>query len=507
MSYTGMLKAADARDSLRVELTVDGGVLHATEPSGAAWDIALDRVQVIRWSEREVQLELAGNTVLFVPDDPDAALGSLLPLLVATSDRSLPATTGGPPDRHQPPAELVVDLSEPATEPRAPAPSGQPAAPWPDQPHTMLSAPARRRREGLALAIVLVVAGLVAGVAVLLSLGSGAGPAERAREALDDAGLTAVAVAVDGQTATLTGTVSAPDEAEQAAALLTSVDGIDGVVNRLEMAAPGAPTTAGPATNQPPALAAEAGEALAAIGIDSAVVEADGSRVVVTGTVGSEAVRRTALAALFAVDGVEEIDNRLEVTPVPDETATTTARAALDQEGFEAVTVTIDDGIATLTGVVPLAALDDGFFQYADRAEDIVTAQSGVRGVRNRLQLTGDAATLRDQLRSLTASAPITFGLGDSALTAAGRVTLDGAAEIIQAQPGLRVLIAGHTDTTGSAAFNEQLSQERADAVRQYLVEQGIAANRLVVVAYGELFPSSPGAAPLDRRVEFEVAG
>ncbi|MCP4251670.1 MAG: OmpA family protein, partial [bacterium] len=92
-------------------------------------------------------------------------------------------------------------------------------------------------------------------------------------------------------------------------------------------------------------------------------------------------------------------------------------------------------------------------------------------------------------------------------ISTAAASTLDAAAQIIQAQPGLRVLIAGHADATGSVSFNEELSRDRAEAVRGYLIEQGIAANRLLVVAYGELFPSATGARSADRRVEFEVAG
>ena len=289
-----------------------------------------------------------------------------------------------------------------------------------------------------------------------------------------------------------------------------NIDGIDDIANQIEVAAPGPPTdppTSAPPPEESPTLITNAEAALSAVGIDSVVVQTEGGLVVVSGSVASEADRRAVLAALFGVDGIEQVDNRMTVASVPDETVAASARTALDEAGFEAVAVVVEEGVATLTGVVPLEVLDRGFFQYSDRAEDTVATQEGVQGIRNRLQLTGDAATLRDQLRSLTESAPITFALGGSSLNATSRATLDTASGIIQAQPGLRVLIAGHTDTIGSAAFNEQLSQERADAVRQYLIDRGIAANRLVVVAYGELFPSTPGAAPLDRRVEFEVAG
>ncbi|NNC92526.1 MAG: OmpA family protein, partial [Acidimicrobiia bacterium] len=183
------------------------------------------------------------------------------------------------------------------------------------------------------------------------------------------------------------------------------------------------------------------------------------------------------------------------------------ARGALDAGGFSAIGVSIRDGVAVVAGTVPPEVLGGGFFRYSDAVENAVLRVAGVTGLTNRLQLAGDEATLRRQLRELTNSAPVVFALGRADLSAATAATLDAAAAIIQAQPGLRILIAGHTDTTGSAGRNEALSGERAEAVRGYLIEQGIAANRLLVVAYGELFPTVPGAQPADRRVEFEVAG
>ena len=513
-TYTGRLSSAQAQDTMQVSLTIEGGSLHAREADGATWHIPLERVGLLRWSDRALRLELAGAEIDFIPDQPDPVLSELVPALLARRSEAVPAPTGAAsapptPPPTDAPAGLVVDLTDP--EPPTPAPVAP--APWPSQP---AAPPAPfdtrrpRRRRVLAWALVALVSlAAAAGVLILVLGGSDSNPEDSVREALDAAGLSTVAVDVTGGTATLSGTVGTPEELEAAEAVASDVAGIDAVTNGIEVAEtePTPPTTL-PAGGDPlPTLAEDAAAALIAAGIDSAAIQAEGDLVVVSGTVASEADRRAALAALFGIDGVVQVDNRLTVASVPDETVTAQARAALDQAGFETVAISVDEGVATLTGVVPLEVLESGFFRYSNRAEAIVIEQEGVQGLRNRLQLTGDAATLRDQLRSLTEAAPITFGLGGSSLNAAGRTTLDTASDIIQAQPGLRILIAGHTDTTGSAAFNEQLSQERAEAVRRYLIDRGIAANRLVVVAYGELFPSTPGAAPLDRRVEFEVAG
>lgn len=73
--------------------------------------------------------------------------------------------------------------------------------------------------------------------------------------------------------------------------------------------------------------------------------------------------------------------------------------------------------------------------------------------------------------------------------------------------PDAVLLVAGHTDSQGSANYNLNLSQRRAQAVKNYLVNRGIAANRLIVKGYGEAHPmasnnTSDGRA-LNRRSEF----
>jgi len=74
--------------------------------------------------------------------------------------------------------------------------------------------------------------------------------------------------------------------------------------------------------------------------------------------------------------------------------------------------------------------------------------------------------------------------------------------------PEVKLEIRGHTDSQGPAAFNLQLSQKRADSVRQYLINGGIAANRVTALGVGEEEPiSSNGNAEgraQNRRIEFK---
>lgn len=71
------------------------------------------------------------------------------------------------------------------------------------------------------------------------------------------------------------------------------------------------------------------------------------------------------------------------------------------------------------------------------------------------------------------------------------------------------VTVEGHTDYVGSVEYNQKLSERRANAVRQYLIEKGIASSRIRVVGYGELRPIADNKTvegrAINRRVEFEV--
>ncbi len=507
----GLLGSGQAADSERVGLAVENDALTATEPGGTSWNIPLRRVHLVSWSTDELRLELAGTEVSFVPEDPDATLAQLVPALLARQQRGAvvagaPLVGAGavPPVATSP--ELTVDLTAPPTEPVSPAVAAITDAPARAVERTVIkpaapeASPVRTRRR---MYWWFVVAAMIVGAVLATQLGSSPDLAGDARQAIADAGLPAVTVAVEGGTATLTGAAPTPELAEALAATVAAVDGIEAVTSNVSVPAPTVITI--PAAVPDPGDTASA--ALVAGGFSAAAVTVESGVARLSGTAVSEFERRSAVAAISAVNGVEQIDNQLIVATVPDGTIQEAARVALDGGGFDAISVSVQDGVAIVAGTVPPEALDGGFFHYSDDVEDAVLRVTGVAGLTNRLQLAGDEATLRRQLRELTDASPVVFALGRADLSAASAATLDVAAAIIQAQPGLRVLIAGHTDTTGSAGRNEELSGQRAQAVRSYLVEQGVAANRLLVVAYGELFTTAPGAQPGDRRVEFEVAG
>ncbi|MBI4757192.1 MAG: sodium-translocating pyrophosphatase [Betaproteobacteria bacterium] len=105
----------------------------------------------------------------------------------------------------------------------------------------------------------------------------------------------------------------------------------------------------------------------------------------------------------------------------------------------------------------------------------------------------------------------VNFPSGASAIPEENKALLDKSAEIMkQAPAGTKLELGGHTDSTGDAAANDQLSQARAEAVRQYLVDKGVAADVLSAKGYGASKPVADNATDegrfRNRRIEFAAA-
>jgi outer membrane protein OmpA-like peptidoglycan-associated protein len=100
----------------------------------------------------------------------------------------------------------------------------------------------------------------------------------------------------------------------------------------------------------------------------------------------------------------------------------------------------------------------------------------------------------------------VLFGSGDAQLQPSANRTMLKLVQYLQANPKRLVRIEGYTDNTGEHAFNQALSQDRAQAVADMLVDLGIAESRLEVQGYGDQYPVEANASErgraLNRRVE-----
>jgi len=118
----------------------------------------------------------------------------------------------------------------------------------------------------------------------------------------------------------------------------------------------------------------------------------------------------------------------------------------------------------------------------------------------------------RDTARGLIVNmSDVLFDLNQYTLRPGAREKLAKVSGIILAHPGLRIEVEGHTDSTGSDDYNMKLSENRANAVRDYLVGQGISADSVVARGFGKTMPvadnSTAAGRQANRRVELVVSG
>lgn len=83
----------------------------------------------------------------------------------------------------------------------------------------------------------------------------------------------------------------------------------------------------------------------------------------------------------------------------------------------------------------------------------------------------------------------VLFDTGKSSLKAGAYSTIERLATVLKEDPNRKVMIEGHTDSTGSEELNQQLSEARANAVRTALLERGVNDSQVTAVGKGESFP------------------
>jgi outer membrane protein OmpA-like peptidoglycan-associated protein len=140
----------------------------------------------------------------------------------------------------------------------------------------------------------------------------------------------------------------------------------------------------------------------------------------------------------------------------------------------------------------------------ARREADLAIAAA--ESLRSQLQTMTSRREARGEVMTLSGDA---FASGQAALLPEARANLDRVIEFLRRAGDRAVLIEGHTDNRGSANLNQVLSQRRADAVKQALIEEGIAASRLGTAGRGMESPIADNASAegraRNRRVDIIV--
>jgi outer membrane protein OmpA-like peptidoglycan-associated protein len=118
----------------------------------------------------------------------------------------------------------------------------------------------------------------------------------------------------------------------------------------------------------------------------------------------------------------------------------------------------------------------------------------------------------RDTVRGLVVNiGDVLFDTARYTLRPPAREALAKLSGIVLAYPGLRLQVEGHTDSTGTQAFNQKLSEQRANSVRDYLVQQGLEADSITATGLGQDSPIADNGTAAgrqkNRRVEIIVSG
>jgi len=118
----------------------------------------------------------------------------------------------------------------------------------------------------------------------------------------------------------------------------------------------------------------------------------------------------------------------------------------------------------------------------------------------------------RDTARGLIVNmSDVLFDTGKWTLKPGAREKLAKISGIVQAHPGLKLDVEGHTDSTGSDELNQVLSEHRAQAVRDFLVQEGVSSSTITAMGFGKSQPVASNdtavGRQLNRRVEMVVSG
>jgi outer membrane protein OmpA-like peptidoglycan-associated protein len=151
--------------------------------------------------------------------------------------------------------------------------------------------------------------------------------------------------------------------------------------------------------------------------------------------------------------------------------------------------------------------------EAAEAHQQAETSQQEAAATREKLraQLNAVLATTENARGLIVNVGDVLFNTAKYSLKPPAQIALAKVATILQLYPGLRVQVEGYTDSVGGDAYNLKLSENRANAVHDFLIQNGVPAVNVTAVGYGKADPvadnSTAAGRALNRRVNLVVSG
>ena len=125
-------------------------------------------------------------------------------------------------------------------------------------------------------------------------------------------------------------------------------------------------------------------------------------------------------------------------------------------------------------------------------------------------KLKGELNAKQTSRGTMVSFGDVLFDLDRAELKPGAMGNVQNLAGFLQQNPERKVIVEGYTDSSGSASYNQSLSERRADAVRMALLSQGVSPDRVTTRGYGKEYPVSSNATPagraMNRRVEVTIS-
>jgi len=150
----------------------------------------------------------------------------------------------------------------------------------------------------------------------------------------------------------------------------------------------------------------------------------------------------------------------------------------------------------------------DGISDLADECPDEAETQNGFKDEDGCPDKPGESIRVVDE--KIVINEKIHFETAEATIQKQSYDVLDDLAEVLRDNPEVELVrIEGHTDDRGAKSYNRDLSERRANSVREYLIDRGVAPDRLAAEGFGESQPIAPNETPegrrKNRRVEFDI--